>query len=279
MLQRLIYLGSIVLFISACSSSSTQEEKDEPTEDLIEIPVGEVTYSSDSTTLKGYFAVGTSEEKMPGILVIHEWWGHNAHSRSKADQLAELGYVALALDMYGDGKNTSHPEDAGKFMTAVVSDMEVAKSRFESAMELLKSHPNVDAEKIGVIGFCFGGTMGLSMANAGYDIDAVAAFHAGLGLPIMPDSAGVVKAKILVANGADDPMVSAQQVEDFKAVMNDAAVDYKYVEYEGAVHAFTNKGADEIAGKHEMLTGALAYNAAADSASWEEMKLLFNKVF
>ena len=178
--------------------------------------------------------------------------------------------------MDGDGKNSNHPEDAGKFMTAVVSNMDVAKARFESAMDALKSHPNVDAEKIGVIGFCFGGTMGLSMANAGYDIDAVAAFHAGLGLPIMPDSAGVVKAKILVANGLEDPWISEQQVADFKAVMEGAGIDYKYVAYEGAKHAFTNKGADAIGEEFGL---PLAYDAAADSASWEEMKLLFAEVF
>lgn len=273
---KLTYVVLAAFFIAACSTSSTSDEESAEEKNEVEIPKGEITYTADSTTLKGYFAVADGDEKKPGILVIHEWWGHNSHSREKADQLAESGYVAFALDMYGDGKNTSHPEDAGKFMTAVVSNMEVAKARFESAMEVLKSHPAVDPEKIGVIGFCFGGTMGLSMANAGYDIDAVVAFHAGLGLPIMPASAGVVKAKILVANGADDPMISAQQIEDFKAVMEGAGVDYKYVAYEGAKHAFTNKGADAIGEEFGL---PLEYNAAADSASWAEMKALFAEVF
>ncbi len=282
MKTKLTYAFVFALLVAACSTStSSNEEASAETEETpeVEIPSGETTYTSDTTNLKGYFAAAEGTEKVPGILVIHEWWGHNEHSREKADQLAELGYVAFALDMYGDGKNTTHPDNAGQFMNAVVSNMDLAKARFESALDVLKSHPNVDPEKIGVIGFCFGGTMGLTMASAGYDIDAVAAFHAGVGLPIMPDSAGVVKAKILVANGADDPMVSAESVEDFKRVMDAAEVDYKYVSYEGAVHAFTNKGADEIASQHEMLTGALAYNAAADSASWEEMKVLFSEVF
>ncbi|MEM6642347.1 MAG: dienelactone hydrolase family protein [Bacteroidota bacterium] len=274
---QLTFTLAIFILLSACNTSTEETSNEDSAEK--EIPSGETAYTSDSTALKGYFAVPEADGKKPGILVIHEWWGHNEHSRDKADQLAELGYVAFALDMYGEGKNTEHPDDAGKFMTAVVSNMEIAKARFESAMELLKNHPSVDSEKIGVIGFCFGGTMGLSMANAGYDIDAVAAFHAGLGLPIMPDTAGVVKAKILVANGADDPMISSQQVEDFKAVMDAAGVDYKYVSYPGAVHAFTNKGADAIASKHDMLSGAIAYNAEADSASWEEMKVLFADVF
>ena len=274
---KLTYTLLAAFFIGACSTSSTNEESATEAAEEVEVPNGEFTYNADTTTLKGYFAAGeNSEGKKPGILVIHEWWGHNSHSREKADQLAELGYVAFALDMYGDGKNTSHPEDAGKFMTAVVSNMDVAKARFESAMEILKSHPDVDSDKIGVIGFCFGGTMGLSMASAGYDIDAVAAFHAGLGLPIMPEGEGTVKAKVLVANGAEDPWISEQQVSDFKAVMDGAGVDYKYVSYEGAQHAFTNKGADALGEEFGL---PLAYDAAADSASWEEMKLLFAEVF
>lgn len=279
---KLLYAFLTGMLVVACTSTEkgNTSQEEEATEEVVEIPVGEVEYTADTTTLKGYFAVSPNADgKQPGILVIHEWWGHNEHSRSKADMLADLGYVAFALDMYGDGKNTKHPKDAGEFMTAVVSNMDVAKARFESALEQLKNHPNVDPEKIGVVGYCFGGTMGLSMASAGYDIDAVAAFHAGIRLPIMPEGEGTVKAKILVANGADDPWVKEEHISDFKAVMDAAGVDYKYVAYEGAKHAFTNKGADEIASQFEALQGALAYNAAADSASWEEMKILFSEAF
>lgn len=274
MKSKLIY-SMLAVLMFACSAPQKEEASD--AEEVVEVPLGEVEYSADTTTLKGYFAVNENAEgKQPGILVIHEWWGHNEHSRERADMLAELGYVAFALDMYGDGKNTSHPKDAGKFMTAVVSNMDVAKARFESALEQLKNHPNVDPERIGVVGYCFGGTMALSMASAGYDLDGVAAFHAGLGLPIMPEGTGNVIAKVLVANGAEDPWVSEEQVADFKAVMESAGVDYKYVDYEGATHAFTNKGADAIGEEFGL---PLAYNAAADSASWEEMKILFSEVF
>lgn len=274
MKSKLTY-SLLAVLVFACSTPQKEEASD--AEEVVEVPVGEVEYAADTTTLKGYFAVNENAEgKQPGILVIHEWWGHNEHSRERADMLAELGYIAFALDMYGDGKNTSHPKDAGKFMTAVVSNMDVAKARFESALEQLKNHPNVDPERIGVVGYCFGGTMALSMANAGYDLDGVAAFHAGLGLPIMPEGTGNVIAKVLVANGAEDPWVSEQQVADFKSVMEGAGVDYKYVDYEGATHAFTNKGADAIGEEFGL---PLAYNAAADSASWEEMKILFSEVF
>lgn len=286
MKKKLLHLFLAMAVLVGCSTStSTSEEKETETEEIATIevaavPDGEVEYSADTTALKGYFATGeNSSGKNPGILVIHEWWGHNEHTREKADQLAELGYVALALDMYGAGKNTSHPEDANKFMSAVVQDMDVATARFTSALQLLKTHPNVDTTKIGVIGYCFGGTMALSMANAGIDLDAVAVFHAGLGLPIMPEEGIEVKAKILVQNGADDAMIPEQQVTDFKATMDASGVDYEYVSYPGVVHAFTNKGADEIAEKHEMLQGRIAYDAEADSLSWGKMKTFFEGVF
>jgi dienelactone hydrolase len=275
MKSKIIYPSFILLFAFACTAPPKEEPSDK--EEKIAAPIGEFSYSADSTKLQGYFAFDeSSTAKRPGILVIHEWWGHNEHSRNRADMLADLGYVAFALDMYGDGQNTNHPDDAQKFMMSVVSNMEVAKARFESALEQLKNHPNVDPNKIGVVGYCFGGTMAMSMANAGYDLDGVAAFHAGLGLPIMPDGPGVVKAKILVANGADDPWVNEQQIVDFKMVMDEAGVDYKYISYEGAKHAFTNKGADALGKEFDL---PLAYNKAADTASWEEMKALFKEVF
>jgi len=225
--------------------------------------------------MNGYFAVPTGEGSKPGILVVHEWWGHNEYSRMRADMLADLGYVALAVDMYGDGKQAEHPNDAGQFAGAVLGNFDVAKARFEAAMETLKNHPSVDPEKIGAIGYCFGGSTVLSMANAGYELDAVAAFHAGLGLPVMPD-AGSVKGKVLVANGAADMFITEQQITDYKAAMDAAGADYKFINYEGALHSFTSKAADELAEKFEM---PIAYNAAADSASWEEMKVLFSEAF
>ncbi|MEQ9402395.1 MAG: dienelactone hydrolase family protein [Cyclobacteriaceae bacterium] len=269
-----IYQYLPLLMAVACTTPA----KEEPAEEALEVKVtgSEVEYSTDSTTMNGYLAYDENDDsKRPGIIVIHEWWGHNEHSRERAEMLAELGYVALAVDMYGDGKTADHPEGAQEFMMSVVSDMDEAMARFDAALKTLKSHPNVDTEKIGAVGYCFGGSMVLSMANAGYDLDAVAAFHAGLGLPIMPDS-GVVKAKILVANGADDPWISEEQADDFKKVMAGAGAEMKYISYPGAKHAFTNKGADAMGEKFGL---PLAYNAAVDSASWEEMKILFSTAF
>ncbi|MEP5613146.1 MAG: dienelactone hydrolase family protein [Cyclobacteriaceae bacterium] len=271
-MKKLTYSLLSMLLIAACSAPT----KEKAAEETVATPVGDVQYSTDSTNMKGYFALDQSNTtKRPGILVVHEWWGHNDYARERADMLADLGYVAFAMDMYGEGKIAEHPDDAGKFTQEVMSNIDEAKARFESALNTLKAHPNVDPEKIGAIGYCFGGSVVLSMANAGFDLDAVAAFHAGLGLPIQPET-GAVKTRVLVANGADDPFIPEQQVEDFKRVMDAAGVDYKYIAYPGAVHSFTSKYADEMGAKFNM---PLAYQPEADSASWAEMQALFKATF
>lgn len=271
-----IYTLVLALAVAACSTQGGNESaNEEAPAEVVEVPVGDVTYSTDSTNMNGYFAVPEGEGKKPGILVVHEWWGHNDYSRMRADMLAEMGYVALAVDMYGDGKQAAHPDQAGEFSMMVMSNFEEAKARFESALNTLKNHPDVDGEKIGAIGYCFGGSVVLTMANSGYDLDAVASFHGGLRLPVMPE-AGSVKGRILVANGADDGFIPEQQINDFKAAMDAAGADYKFINYEGAVHSFTSKAADSIAAQFNM---PIAYNAEADSASWAEMTELFSSTF
>jgi dienelactone hydrolase len=230
----------------------------------------------DSTNMKGYIAYPKDHDaKRPGILVVHEWWGHNDYARKRADMLADLGYVALAVDMYGDGKQAQHPADAQKFAMSVMGNFETAKARFNKALETLKADPRVDPEKTAAIGYCFGGSVVLSMAFSGADLDAVAAFHAGLQLPVQPEK-DQVKAKVLVCNGGADKMVTEDQIKSFKKSMDDAGVDYKFISYEGALHAFTNPGATELGKKFEL---PLAYNEKADQGSWEELKKLLSSVF
>lgn len=267
------------LFIIGCADKAKKKTTEPQTEEaeIIEPSyVGhELTYSNDSTSMKGYIAFDeNATDKRPGILVVHEWWGHNDYSRKRADMLAELGYTAMALDMYGDGKQAEHPDDAGKFSGMVMSNMPAAKSRFMAAMKELKSHPSVDADKIAAIGYCFGGSVVLTMANAGMDLDAVAAFHSGVALPIMPNVD--LKAKVLVCNGADDPFVSPESVVAFKTKMDSLSADYKYIAYKGAKHSFTSKEADENGAKFGL---PLAYDAKADAASWQELQTLLNEAF
>ena len=238
--------------------------------------IGEVVeYSTDSTNMSGYIAYDSGiEGKVPGVIVVHEWWGHNDYVRQRADMLAELGYVAFALDMYGEGKTASHPEDAGKFSGMVISNLPEAKARFESAIASLKSNPNVDTTKIAAIGYCFGGSVALSMANAGYDLDAVAAFHSGVQLPIPPSED--IKARVLVANGADDPFIPAQSVSDYRSAMDKVGADYKYISYEGVVHSFTSPFADSLGQKFEL---PLKYDKDADEDSWRELQQLLDSAF
>jgi dienelactone hydrolase len=228
--------------------------------------VGEpVEYREGDTVMKGYLAYDDAVAgKRPGILVVHEWWGHNDYARSRADQLAQMGYTALAVDMYGDGKLASHPEDAGKFAGEVKKNMDQAEARFQAARAVLASHPTVEPNDISAIGYCFGGGVVLEMARRGVDLDLVGSFHGSLPTE-HPAKAGQVKAQVLVFNGADDPFVKPEQIEAFKKEMESAGVNYSFTSYEGAKHSFTNPGANAFGEKFGL---PLEYNAAADKASW-----------
>jgi len=234
----------------------------------------EVSYQSGDTLLKGYLAYDDAVQgKRPGILVVHEWWGQNAYARHRADMLAKLGYTALAVDMYGEGKIAGHPDEAGKFAGAVRQNLPLMKARFLAAREFLNAQPNVDPEKNAAIGYCFGGSVVLEMAIEGVDLDGVASFHGSLGGLSTP-AEGAVKARTLVANGADDPFTTAEQIAAFKTMMDAAGADYTFINYPGAKHSFTNPGADEL-GKQFNLP--LTYNAAADKASWQALEQFLAK--
>lgn len=236
----------------------------------------EIDYHSGDTLFKGYITFDDSfEGKRPGILVVHEWWGHNDYARRRARMLAEVGYTALAVDMYGDGKQADHPDDAGKFASAVRSDMPEAEARFRAALTLLRSHNTVDAESVAAIGYCFGGGIVLEMARRGVDLDGVVSFHGSLGTD-EPASKGRVKARLLVLNGADDPFVTPEQIGAFKQEMTQAEVDFRFINYPGAKHAFTNPDADEYGKRFGM---PLAYHAEADEQSWAEMRRFFEQLF
>lgn len=227
----------------------------------------EVTYTVGETTLKGYLAYDdAAKEARPGILVVHEWWGHNEYARKRARMFAERGYTALALDMYGDGKQAHHPDDAGKFATEVSQNAALTQARFEGALALLKREKSVDPDNIAAVGYCFGGTVVLNMARIGEPLKAVASFHGGLGTQ-HPAEPGRVKARIISFTGTEDPMIPATQIAAFRQEMENASVNYKVVTYPGVKHAFTNPEADKYGAKFKL---PLAYNAAADKASWSE---------
>ncbi|GAB4361862.1 MAG: dienelactone hydrolase family protein [Deltaproteobacteria bacterium] len=235
-----------------------------------------VTYTDGTTTMRGYLAYDDGRsDKRPGILVVHEWWGHNEYARKRARMLAGLGYVALAVDMYGEGKQAKHPDDAGKFSGEIRKNMDLGRKRFLAARKLLAEHRFTDPMRIGAIGYCFGGSVVLQMARDGLDLAGVASFHGGLATSA-PAKKGAVKAKILVATGADDRFIPPDQVEAFRKEMTEAGADFRVISYPGAVHSFTNPDADTFAKKFHL---PLAFDAEADRKSWEEMQSFFAKIF
>ena len=234
-----------------------------------------VEYTADGVTLKGYLAYDSGMKgKGPGILVVHEWWGLNDYARNRAKMLAQLGYTALAVDMYGEGKQAKHPDDAGKFSSEVMKNFDTAKARFTAAEEFLKKQPTVDPERIAAIGYCFGGGVVLNMARQGADLKAVASFHGNLAA-VQAAQPGMVKAKIRVYTGADDKFVPAEAVEGFRKEMADANADVKIISYPGAVHSFTNPDSTALGKKFNL---PLAYNKKADKESWDDMKKFFDEV-
>ena len=235
----------------------------------------EVTYSSGATELKGFIAYPATTEKRPGVIVVHEWWGPNDYVRTRAKQLADMGYVAFAIDMYGSGKVATHPDDAKKFMMETMSNMDEAVKRFDAAKALLASDPRVDGSKLAAIGYCFGGAVSLHMARIGTDLDAIASFHGNLATQ-KPMPRGVFGGKIFVAHGAADPFVPKEQVDAFKKEMDAAGAVYEVVEYEGAMHGFTNPAATENGEKYKL---PLKYDAAADAASWQKLSQLLRDLW
>lgn len=248
-------LATIALFLAATSLSHAA------------VQGREVTYEANGTKLKGYIAYDNAVKgKRPGILVVHEWWGLNKYARKRARMFAKQGYTALALDMYGNGKQARHPDDAQKFSSEVAKNAPLAKARFDAALDLLKQQKTVDADNIAAVGYCFGGSVALNMARIGEPLKAVLSFHGGLATD-HPAEPGKVQARIASFSGEDDPFIPAKDVAAFREEMDKAGVNYKVVTYPGTKHSFTNPDADKY-GKEFNLP--LAYNAAADKDSWNQ---------
>ena len=235
-----------------------------------------VDYNAQGVVMKGYLTYDESiAGKRPGVLVVPEWWGLNDYARKRARMLAELGYTALGVDMYGDDKVATTPDDARRLSSEVMKNFEVGKARFMAAVDFLKQQPTVDPNRIAAIGYCFGGGVVLNMARQGVDLRGVASFHGGL-TAVKPAQPGSVKAKILVLNGGADKFITPEQIEAFKQEMKSAGADIRFISYPGATHSFTNREATELGKKFNM---PIAYNAEADRKSWGELKEFLKDVF
>jgi len=235
----------------------------------------EVTYNDGSNTLKGYVAYDEKQQgKRPAILVVPEWWGNNDYNRMRAKMLAELGYIAIAVDMYGDGKIAANPTDAQAYATPFYKDPQLGKSRIEAAIKKIISYPQADASKLAAIGYCFGGSMVLNAAKMGLDFKGVVSFHGGLaGVPATP---GTTKAKILVCHGGADKFISDAELKSFKDNLDAVKAPCIFKVYEGATHAFSNPVATATGKKFSM---PIEYNEAADKQSWTDMKDFFKTIF
>ncbi len=235
-----------------------------------------IEYKVGENTHKAYLAQDESiNSPKPGVIIVHEWWGVNDHVQKRAHMLAELGYVALAIDMYGDGKIAKNPDEAASLMNGVLGDMEKGTDTLRAAYQLLLDQTSVDSNRTAAIGYCFGGAMVLHMARIGLPLIAVASFHGALG-SFYTAEPGSIGARILVAHGGADSMITMDDLAGFKKEMDTAQADYETIIYEGAKHGFTNPEADTNARKYGL---DLGYQAAADEASWDAMKSLFDSVF
>lgn len=277
-----LFLVIIAIVLSTCKnnqSSSQSSKTDSTMRQTAQAPslkAENITYRNDSIMMNGYVVYDANKEgKRPGVLVVHEWWGLNEYPKMRARKLAELGYVAMAIDMFGGGETADNPTDAQRMTTPLYQNLQTAKSRFDAALKKLKTYSEVDTNNIAAIGYCFGGGMVLNMAKLGEDLKGVVSFHGG-GLAAVPPNKDLIKAKILVCHGAADQLVKPQEVAEFKKQMDSVRADYTLKQYPDAGHSFTNPKSTEMGEKFKM---PIKYNAAADSASWNDMKGFFAQIF
>jgi len=281
-LRKVLNSGIILstLFFAACNNNSDQAKTETTATDSIPPaptkPVFKeenISYDGDGTTMKGYIVYDENNKApRPGVLVVHEWWGLNDYPKMRARELAQLGYIAMAIDMFGNGDTAANPQQAMKATDPFYKDAQKAKRRFDAALAKLKTYSQVDQNNIAAIGYCFGGTQVLNMAKLGDDLKAVVSFHGGL--PGITPAKDLTKAKMLVLHGGDDKFVSQAQVDQFRKSLDSVGVNYTFKVYPGATHAWTNPQSTENGKKFNL---PIAYNPAADSASWKDMKEFFDQ--
>ncbi|MEJ2656343.1 MAG: dienelactone hydrolase family protein [Desulfobacterales bacterium] len=232
-----------------------------------------IPYQQDGVELQGYLAFdNTIKGKRPGVLIVHEWWGLNDYARKRAEQLASMGYIAFALDMYGKGKVTDHPGQAQEFKEQVTENVDTWQKLAIAGLEVLKKQPNTDSSKIAAIGYCFGGSTVQQLAYSGADIKGIVSFHGSL-IPPAASAARQTKAKVLICHGAADPFTQPEMLQAYIAAMNASGIDWQMDVYGYAKHSFTNPESDKL-----NMPG-LGYNRLADLRSWEAMKQFFNEIF
>lgn len=263
-------LSVVFILLAGCKEQNNKEVKKEP-----KLKEEAVAYTVDSLSMKSFIYYDENAKgKLPAVLVVHEWWGLNEYAKRRARMLAELGYIAMAVDMYGNGRMGNDPDAAGKLAMPYYLHPDMAKKIFEAALTEFKKNQQVDETRMAGIGYCFGGGVLLNLARMGVPLKAVVSFHGSLvGTPADKE---LTRAEILVCHGDADPLVPKEEVENFKKQMDSIGKSYTFKTYPGALHAFTNPDATEAGKKFNL---PVAYDAAADSASWNDMKEFFTRIF
>ena len=255
--MRISFIGTLILVCTSTVLGAIQTK-------IIE-------YKAGDTTLKGLLAWDDSiKGKRPGVIVVHEWWGNKEYAQQRARQLAEMGYVGFAADMYGAGKTTDHAKEAGEWAGKIMNNRALGMVRAKAAYDTLKAQDMVDPERIAAIGYCFGGAIVLEMAREGIDLDGVASFHGGLATSA--PATGPITARIRVCDGSYDRFVSAEEMTNFKEEMDKAGAKYEIIIYPGAQHSFTVPSADS------RKIDNIKYDAAADRKSWDDLKRFLENV-
>jgi dienelactone hydrolase len=274
----LVMIAGITTF--ACNNQSSNQQKSSSNVDTsikreAAIKEDSVNYTAGNAVLNGYVAYDENMEgKRPIVLVVHEWWGLTDYPRMRAKLLAEMGYLAMAVDMFGNGKIANNPEEAQKLAGPFYQSPNLAKERLDAALARIKTYQQADTTRVAAIGYCFGGAVVLNAAKLGAELNGVVSLHGSLqGVPAKKE---LLKAKVLVCHGGADNFVPQKDVEAFKKNMEAIGADYTIKVYPGATHAFTNPDATETGKKFNM---PIAYNPAADSASWNDMKVFLGQVF
>ena len=259
-------LLSIVLFTAASLASA-------------EVVTRTVEYEHNGVKFQGLLATDTAfskEIRHPGVLVIPEWWGLNDYARSRAKQLAAMGYVAFAADMYGGGVSTVDADKAKELAGPLYGSPEMA-ARARAGLDQLIKTGLVDAGRVAAIGFCFGGSACQELAYSGAPIAGIVSFHGGLVQPA-PEDLKKIRCKFLILNGGIDPTVKPEAIAAYLKALDGAHVDYQFVNYAGALHAFTNPDATKLAEKNGM-SSAVGYNETAARRSWDQMRIFFDEIF
>ncbi len=278
MQTKFLIFALICISLAACNNIKEKNMENNQQQAAMQSPAIKtalVNYQDGSLTMNGFVAYDSAKEgKRPVVLVVHEWWGLNEYVKGRVDQLAALGYLAMAVDMYGQGNIANDPQQAIALSTPLYENPQMAKARFDAALQKIKTFPQADTNKIAAIGYCFGGTQVLNMALMGENLSGVVSFHGGLET-VAPEK-DKLKAKILICHGEADSFVPASMVATFRKGLDSIGAQYIFKSYPDAQHAFTNP-ASTMNGKKFNLP--ISYNAAADTASWTEMRLFLEDLF